>query len=182
MGRSFTKFRNWLAKFSGDERGVSAIEFALIAPVMVFLLLGSIEVNLMLTADRKITRTTSAIADLVAQDDIITSDEMDDIFTAASAILAPYDTTPLKMRVTSIKMDNAGNSTVVWSEGKGMVGRSPGSSFSTPAGILQPNTSVIMSEVRYDYDSLIGSTLDTAVTMKDTFYLRPRRTAEVIGP
>lgn len=168
--------------FMGEQSGVSAIEFALIAPAMIAMLLGSIEVSLLLTADRKITQTTSAIADLVAQDDVITSDEMDDIFTAASAILQPYSTAPLHMRITSVKMDASNKITVAWSEGHGMAARAPGSSVNTPNGILQPNTSVIMAEVTYDYDSLIGSALNTKIELDDIFYLRPRRGAEVIGP
>ncbi len=182
MGRLIQKINRAARHFMGEESGVSAVEFALIAPAMVAMLLGSIEVSLLLTADRKVTQTTSAIADLVAQDDVITSDEMDDIFTAAAAILQPYSTTPLHMRITSVKMDASNNIAVVWSEGLGMAARAPGSSVTTPSGILQPNTSVIMAEVTYDYDSLIGSALNTHIELDDIFYLRPRRGEEVVGP
>jgi Flp pilus assembly protein TadG len=176
------KIQKFFHRFAGEERGVSAIEFALIAPAMVAMLLGSIEVSLLLTADRKITQTTSTIADLVAQDDQITADEITDIFTAAQSILQPYSTAPLHMRVTSVKMDGGGAVAVAWSEGSGMAPRAPGSTVSTPAGILQPNTSVIMAEVTYDYTSAIGSFVNTNISLNDTFYLRPRRSDEVIGP
>jgi len=177
-----SRIGKWIAYFIQEQRGVSAIEFALIAPVMIAMLLGSIEINLLLTADRKVTQTASAIADLVAQDDVITDDEIDDIFLAASTILTPYSVDPLQMRITSIKMDADGEVTVVWSEGHGIGGRAPGSTISTPSGILQPDTSIIMSEVSYDYDSVVGSFLNTSISLEDTFYLRPRRSAEVIGP
>ena len=182
MLRIFSKIKQAARTFAAEERGVSAIEFALIAPVMVAFLLGSIEVNLLLTADRKVTQLTSTIADLVAQDDVITADEMEDIFIAASTILQPYSPAPLKMRVTSVIMDEDGDATVAWSQGKGMTALSPGSSVSTPDGILQNNTSVIMAQVTYDYDSLIGSFVNTNIQLDDTFYLRPRRSASVTGP
>jgi len=182
MLQIFSKIKQAVKIFAAEERGVSAIEFALIAPAMVAFLLGSIEVNLLLTADRKVTQLTSTIADLVAQDDVITADEMDDIFTAAATILQPYSSAPLKMRVTSITMNNSGNAKVAWSQGKGMTALSPGSSISTPDGILQNNTSVIMAQVTYDYDSLIGSFVNTNIQLDDTFYLRPRRSAAVAGP
>jgi len=176
------KIANAFTLFAREERGVSAIEFALIAPAMVAILLGTIEVNLLLTADRKVTQAASAIADLVAQDDVITADEMTDIFTAASTILTPYNAQPLKMRVTSVTMNEDGNVEVAWSQAKGMTARSPGSSVSTPAGILQANTSIIMAEVTYDYSSLVGSFVTTNVQLDDIFYLRPRRSKEVTGP
>jgi Flp pilus assembly protein TadG len=182
MRKIISKIKRATKLFLFEERGVSAVEFALIAPVMVAFLLGAIEVNLLLTADRKVTQLTSTIADLVAQDDVITADEMDDIFTAASAILQPYSPAPLKMRVTSVVMDEDGDATVAWSQGKGMTALSPGSSISTPDGILQNNTSVIMAQVTYDYDSLIGSFVNTNIQLDDTFYLRPRRSASVTGP
>lgn len=182
MRACLQKIRKAIQSFIGEERGVSAVEFALIAPAMVAILMGTIEVNLLLTADRKVTQVTSAIADLVAQDDVITADEMTDIFTAASAILQPFGTAPLKMRVTSVTMDGAGDIAVAWSQGQGMSARAPGSTVSTPAGILQANTSIIMAEVTYDYDSLVGSMVNTNVQLDDTFYLRPRRSIEVVGP
>ncbi len=165
-----------------DNRGVSAVEFALIAPVMIVILFGVIELSLMLTADRKVTRATSAIADLVAQDDIITASEMTDIFIASGAIMQPYDTTGLKMRVSSVVMAANGSVAVDWSQGKQMTPRAAGSKVSVPSGLLQPNTSIIMAEVNYNYTSSLGTFLSAPILFKDTFYLRPRRTAKVTGP
>ncbi len=165
-----------------DQRGVSAIEFALIAPVMIIILFGAVELNILLSADRKVTQTTSTIADLVAQDDIITTDEMADIFTASGAIMQPYDGAPLQMRVTSVVMDNNGNVAVDWSEGSNMTPRATGSSVVVPIGILQPNSSVIMAETVYDFDTSIGTFLKAPIALNDTFYLRPRRALKVTGP
>ena len=71
-----------LRRFAGDRRGASAVEFALIAPFMILLYLGAVEIILALSIDRKITSAASALADLVAQDDVITDGEMADIMTA----------------------------------------------------------------------------------------------------
>ncbi len=56
-----------LSQFWRDARGVSAVEFALIAPVMITLLLGSVELSDVMIADRKATSVASTTADLVAQ-------------------------------------------------------------------------------------------------------------------
>ncbi len=169
-------------RFADDRRGVSAVEFALIAPVMIAILFGIIEVSLLLTADRKVTRATNAIADLVAQDDIITADEMTDIFTATSTIMQPYDVSGLQMRVTSVVMAANGNVAVDWSEGKNRTPRAPGSNVVLPNGLLQPNTSIIMAEVDYGYVSTLGTFLSSPINLSEVFYLRPRRALKVTGP
>ncbi len=171
----------WL-RLCVDRSGVSAVEFALIAPVMIAILFATIEVSLLLTADRKVTQATSAVADLVAQDDIITADEIIDIFTASSAIMQPYDITGLQMRVTSVLMDVDGTVTVDWSEGQHIAPLMPGSNVNVPAGILQPNSSIIMAEVTYNYTSTLGTFLTAPIGLSDSFYLRPRRSQSVTGP
>ena len=182
MGKHCKWPGQWLLRLWRDRRGVSAVEFALLAPVMIVILFGSVETSLLLTADRKVTQTASSVADLVAQDDIITVDEMTDIFTASTAILEPYDTAPLQMRVSSVSMAADNSISVDWSEGKNMTPRAPGSSVSMPSGLLQPNTSIVMAEVSYAYVSSIGAFLKTPITLNDTFYLRPRRALKVTGP
>jgi len=180
--RALMALRKAAKRLRRDERGVSAVEFALIAPVMIVILFGVIEISQLFTADRKVTRTTSTVADLVAQDDIITADEMTDIFTASGAIMQPYDTAGLQMRVSSVVMDDKGKVAVDWSESRNMSPRAPGSVVSVPAGILQANTSVIMAEVSYDYASTLGTFLSTPIKLGETFYLRPRRALKVKGP
>ncbi|MAC38359.1 MAG: pilus assembly protein TadE, partial [Oceanicaulis sp.] len=56
-----------LHRFWRDCRGLSAVEFALIAPVMILLYLGAVDLSLVLSIDRKVTSAASALADLVAQ-------------------------------------------------------------------------------------------------------------------
>ena len=182
MIQSLTKTGQWLQSLWRDRRGVSAVEFALLAPVMIAILFGSVETSLLLTADRKVTQTASAVADLVAQDDIITAPEMTDIFTASSAILEPYPTAPLQMRVSSVSMAADNSVSVDWSQGHNMTPRAAGSSVTVPNGLLQPNTSIIMAEVSYDYDSAIGAFFKAPITLGDKFFLRPRRAQKVTGP
>jgi Flp pilus assembly protein TadG len=44
-------------RFARDRRGVSAVEFALLAPIMVALYLGCVEVSDAVSADRKVSLT-----------------------------------------------------------------------------------------------------------------------------
>ncbi len=63
--------RNWLLQrirgFSRDTRGVAAVEFALILPLLLLLYIGSVEATLLYTTDRGVATIASTVADLVAR-------------------------------------------------------------------------------------------------------------------
>lgn len=164
-----------LARLRRDRRGVSAVEFALIAPVMVAMYLGAAELTSALTVDRKITGVANAVADLVAQDDFVTDAEMDDIHAAAAAILAPNRSDTLSLRITSVRMDAEGEIFVDWSESETMPPLTTDTLPPLPGGLLAPMNSIVMVEALYPYRTPFHTTIEGAFTLTDTAYLRPRR-------
>lgn len=168
-----------LRRFLPDRRGVSAVEFALIAPVMILLYLGAVDLSIVMTIDRKVTTTASALADLVAQDDVVTDDEMTDILNAGAVILAPYDPGPLQLRISSVMMDSDGDVEVQWSDARGLAPYSEGDAVAVPGGVLQANRSVIMVEVGYVHQTLFNELGVGRFDLDETFYLRPRRSLVV---
>jgi Flp pilus assembly protein TadG len=165
--------------FRTNQKGVAAIEFALIAPVMIALYVGLIEFSNALTLDRKLTHTASALADLVAQDNGITDAEMNDILAASAAIVAPYSPNPLRLVVSSVVADSDNNTTVAWSDAKNTSPRGEGSNITLPEGLTEPGSSVILAEVSYTYTSPFTQFLSGGIELKDRFYLRPRRVLQV---
>jgi len=109
-----------ISRLASDRRGVSAVEFALIAPLLITLYIGIVQVTLGLSADRKLTAAASTVADLVAQSESINGGGLADIFAAGDAVLQPYPSDGLSIRVTSLRADSAGNISLVWSQGRGM--------------------------------------------------------------
>lgn len=90
---STIRMRNKLWNFKKNSEGVAAVEFALIAPILLILFIGTIEVSLMIAVDRKISRTSSAIADLIAQGGFSASNseaEIRAIFGMTDRIMYPY--------------------------------------------------------------------------------------------
>ncbi len=161
-----------------DERGVSAVEFALILPVLVILYLGGVELSHTISVDRKVTSVASAVGDLVAQGSTIDDDEMTNIFNAATAIMAPYAVGPLKMVVSSVEVTSKGD-TVAWSDGYHTSGRAAGSAVTLPAGVRIEGTTLIMAEVDYTYTPTLGQIFTDSIELSDTFYLRPRSVDKV---
>ena len=161
--------------FHRDERGVSAVEFALLAPFMIALYLGSVQLTLGLTADRKVSQVANSVADLVTQDDFVTDADLLDIYAAADAILNPFAPAPLSLRITSVRMDADGEIFVDWSEGDGMPALDTDSLPDLPDGLLAPMNSIIMVEANYRFATNLGELTKTPITLSDTAYLRPRR-------
>src|SRR5438105_1994404 len=87
-------------RFVEDRRGVSAVEFAMLLPLMVTLYLGSVEISQGVGIDRKVTLTTRAVADLASQMSSINNTDMTNLLSASSSVIAPYDATRLTVRVS----------------------------------------------------------------------------------
>jgi Flp pilus assembly protein TadG len=96
-----------LRHFGRDKRGASAIEFALLAPLMIGLYIGCIEISEGIAAYRKVTLTAGALANLTAQVTTISTADKDNILAAATAIMSPYTATTA-VKLSCLKIDDAG--------------------------------------------------------------------------
>jgi Flp pilus assembly protein TadG len=165
-----------LIRFLRDRRGVAAVEFALIAPVLILLYMGLAEVTMALMADRRAGHATAVVADLIAQDTLTTKAELSDTFSVAEEILSPFAASGMSARVTAIRADANGSPKVVWSHGKGLSALGKGSTVSgLPADLMEPFDTLIMSEMNYSYNSAIKYALPNAMVFREKYYLRPRK-------
>ena len=167
-----------LKRFSRDRRGSAAVEFAFIAPIMLLMYFGLAEMTQAMMASRRAHHVASTIGDLVTQSPTMNQASMDDVFLIGDAIIKPFPTGTLSMRITSIKADAGGTPQVVWSKVKGNYGVMTNAS-GLPAGLLTPNESVVMAESTYTYTSPIQQTLPQPVTFTASYYLKPRKSKEV---
>lgn len=167
-----------------DTGGISAVEFALIAPVMVLLYYGGIELSLLMQANRRITNVTATIGDLASRATILTNDDIDAVFDSARILAAPLDDTQIQMRLTSVAPTGSArnpNPRVVWSDGRHTTARAVGSSVEgLPDDLVPLGGSIIVAEVTYDYSSGLDFLPAAERTLTDRFYLRPRRTNQIV--
>ncbi|MBL8558968.1 MAG: pilus assembly protein [Hyphomonadaceae bacterium] len=158
-----------------DKRGLAALEFALMAPMMVLILFGSIELTELMATNRRAENTTASLADVVSRDTVITNAELTDLWAAAGALMYPNTATPMQMRISSVQVQTATEARVLWSDGYGgYAPRAAGSTFSLPSGMMVPGTSVVVAETSYRYNPPIGVFLDLAFDLKHVEYRRPR--------
>lgn len=95
--------------------GIAMVEFAILAPVLLILYFGAIEVTQTVTAKRKLNLVAATLADLTARNEIVGLSDLQQIFGASSSIMTPVDTTGMKMRISSVIVSAAGISCVDWS-------------------------------------------------------------------
>jgi Flp pilus assembly protein TadG len=115
MTRGFTLIcQRFIHSAKRDQRGVAAVEFAIILPFMLTLYLGVVELSKGYMASQRVTLVARTLADLTAQQQQlqsggttnITDSIMSNIFGASAAIMAPYSTTNLKMTVSQVVLSN----------------------------------------------------------------------------
>jgi Flp pilus assembly protein TadG len=175
--------RTPLDKIAGllrDRRGVSAVEFALLAPLMITLYLGCVEVSDGVGADRKVTLTAAALANLSAQVTTISTSDMSNILNASSAIIAPYSAANLTITVSCLNIDSKQKATVMWSAAMNGSARSTGSVYTFPSSssaLDVANSQLILAEASYNYTPIVGNALTGMITLSDRMFMSPRITA-----
>ncbi len=168
------RVRQPLRDFAGDKRGVSAVEFAMISPLMLTMYFGAIEVSQGISIDRKVTLTARTVADLVSQSASINNAGMNSVLQAATAVLSPYPTTNAKVTVSVLKIDANSKVTVEWSDTLNGTARAKGSTVTIPGALVVPNTSLVWGEASYDYKPVVGYVLTGNLNLNDQIFMRPR--------
>lgn len=163
--------------FHKDKSGLAAVEFALIAPVMILMFYGSVELSSAVDCSSRVSRVSSTVADLVAQETAISTTDATNIFSAANAILFPYASANAKIVVTSLLSDATGKVTVGWSEAQNTSKRTTPPA-NIPAGILPASSSVIYAEVTYSFTPAVSYFVGP-VNLVRNFYAKPRRSTKV---
>ena len=172
-----------IRKLMTDPAGVSAVEFAIIAPIMILLFVGTMEVSAAASASRKASRIASAVGDLITQSDNLTGTDINNIMDIAADLMEPFDNV-VKIRITGIEIAG-GNSTVQWSCDRHWSAHSAGSGYTVPAAIRIDGSFLVAAEVEVDYRPMVGwAGYDTtsglsidktrAIVLDEELFLRPR--------
>lgn len=168
-----------------DDRGISAVEFALILPVLISLYLGGVELTLAMTLDRKVTGATAALGDLTARASHLDNDDLADIFEATRMVLQPNDIAQASMQITSVSYDSTVHSisgdtvevNVDWSDtcGSEITALNDDVTITVPKDLIPDGGTLIVAQISFPYDSPVGYFFSSTRHLTDTFYLRPRR-------
>jgi Flp pilus assembly protein TadG len=170
-----------LRRCARETRGVAAIEFAMILPIMIIMLLGTVELGDALTVDRDVANVASSTADLVARCSQVASADVSDIMNIGTSLMGRYPVSKMTIQLISLQADSKLNLTVLWSRDRtGAQPYAAGSSYpAIPAGLVEANGGVVISKVTYAYTSPIGHYIHGTITMNETFFNHPRKSTTV---
>jgi Flp pilus assembly protein TadG len=173
----------WLKKIRGgasidalgaDQRGIAAVEFALVVPIAVVLLIGGVDYSDAISMQRKITLADRTVTDLVTQYTTIDSSTLALNLAASASIIAPYSSANLVMTVSEVTTDAAGVATVVWSQSYNGTKHAKNSTLTLPVAIAQPNATLIFGETSYTDTPAIGYALTGTILLHDSNVMSPR--------
>jgi len=184
-------------RLARDRRGVAALEFALIVPLLLCLYFVTMEVAQAIEANKKVGRAASMAADLVAQMPEIPRSELEGIMRIGEATMQPYNRSKLDLVVTAIEVTNDATPRVqVFWEGKlidGVYqkGVSKGTAVNDlPEALRIQGSFLIRAKATLGYQPVItwaasakaplglASAFDD-IQMGETYYLRPRRSTTI---
>lgn len=180
--RAFSPVRNRAAlrrlarRFTRNRKGIAAVEFAMVLPAMLAIYFGIVEVAQGIMIDRKVTQLNRALADLTAQAATINTAERDNIFNAATTVMAPFTSVAPQMRITSVVIDANRVAKVCWSEALNTAPLARNAEVTLPDDLRIANTSLIVARSSYAFTPTVGHLITGgAIDIGNSdIYMRPR--------
>ncbi len=173
------KLSGCLTLFAKEQRGLAALEFAMLLPMMMTLYVGSVETLDRRRHHRKVTIAAHTIADLSSQFTTIADSDMTNILNAATDIIYPYPSANLQAVVSELSINAQGQATVVWSDTLNGTARTVGSTVTIPSNLAVPNTYLLLGETAYNYKPTYGYVVTGTLALSDQIYMRPRQSNSV---
>jgi len=184
------------ARFRRDRRGVAAIEFAFIVPVLLIMYFVTMEASQAIETSKKVSRIGSMVADLVTQQQSVVAADLDAIMSIGNSTLQPYNRSSPKIIITAIQIstDPTPKVQVAWSRklvnGTTSADAAKSSTTTVPASLTIAGTFLIRVESDLAYQPIITWSASNSqalgltaafnnISMSETYYLRPRRSPTI---
>ncbi len=161
--------------------GLSGIEFAFIAPLLVAMLLGTVDICNALICRERVINLASSVSGLVAMTSSVSSTDISNAYSAGNAIMYPFSSTNITIVISSITYSaTTQQDTVAWSRSQNGTPLTQGSVVTVPAGVIatMDGASTILVSVSYDYTPPFASFIAN-IPIADQFYSRPRESLSV---
>lgn len=166
-----------------DQRGIAALEFALVAPLMLTLFFGLFAMVQFVRAKMVMSSTASSMANMVAAQIAVTNITLNDYCSGAQRIMQPYAASGLSMAVITYTMQSD-RTIASWEYDKACPTIS--SSWATSGTALAtslltgPGDSIVVIQASYVYPVSYGYAIlglpKTNMTLTQTAYSRSRST------
>jgi Flp pilus assembly protein TadG len=164
-------------RFIASTRGVAAVEFAMILPVLAVMFLASFDAGRAIAVYMKVRSATYALDAITNQYTTIQSTDMTSIVGATSVILAPYSSSPVAVTISQISVNSASNATVSWSYTLNGTALTKGATVTVPTALSTCGTYpcfLVFGQVSYTYTPMFGYFGSGGIRLSDNLYVTPR--------
>jgi Flp pilus assembly protein TadG len=183
MMRAFRQFRRQARRFGRARRGIAAVEFAMLLPVLVVLFLASFDAGRALTIYMKVRAATFSLAAITNQYQTMALTDMQSVTGATSVIMSPYPNSSAVITVSQVTVASATSATVAWSYSLNGTALAQNSSVTLPTNLTTCGSYpcyLIYAQVSYPYTPMFGFFTKSAITLADNLYVTPRSSSCVI--
>jgi len=169
------------AAFLKNKDGIAAIEFAFIAPVMLFMYFGMAEVATAISVDRQVSHSANVAGDLTTQSETVSADEMSEIMTATMLVMGIPSSKQSKVKIEISSYSRASDDSIVQRGRATLNGPFPSTfdASSLDKRILSNTSGIVVARVVYSYTPLKLRYMKTDVDLQEVFMLKPRKSANV---
>lgn len=162
------RLRSTIRALRRCEEGISAAEFGLMLPVMLMLLVASMEFAHAFDNYRKVTQLARTVSDLTAQGDTanpMATATLNDILASSKLVLTPFDSTKAKIVVSAMgvypttlnKQPYVCSS--VGSNATARSAKAAAADLTVPAPFQTSGARYLFTEVSMPYTPMLGSAL-----------------------
>lgn len=160
------------------QSGASAIEFALILPLIILLYAGMIDLTLYISASRKVTNAANILSDVITQQTMtITAASIDDSFTGAKLAMRPIAADEVGLNVRNYRKTN-GKISNQWSRTSASGPDCDLADSPSLDSLMSGNNDIVIAVACTKYAPLLSKALpifsDTEIIIVSEIKLRPR--------
>ena len=103
-----TRLQKSVSKIRKNEDGLAAIEFAILAPLLISMYFGLAEIASAVAVDRSVSHATNVIGDLASQTSNIDKEDLEDVLTATIRVMNVEDSSGATIQIDSWSRDSDG--------------------------------------------------------------------------
>jgi Flp pilus assembly pilin Flp len=179
--------------FTRDTSGIAAVEFGLIAPVLLIMLVGVVEITRAVSIDRRFGQVTALVADLISREEVLKREDLDGvnasgkrtgIYGIVEHVMGVWGVSTLQLHVYPVRAaSDDRNDVYVYADTTNRP--SFGSGAGSPKNVcdrysglttdlLDTRGTAIIVEGEYGFTPLIAQGILTPSTWQDRAVLAPR--------
>ncbi len=167
-------------RYWAEEKAVAAVETAILFPVLISLMMAVYDLGQGVVVNQKTISASQIVGDLIARNEVVDQDLVDDIALAGQLALEPYASRngSYGYDVVSVQFDEDDDPEVLWRVTENMIADEE--IIDRADGLGEEGEGVVIVSVTYQYTPFFTNFVVDTIDMTETPFL-PRRKSAIIA-